>query len=247
MSCRTLNLLPLSATTVPSETSSVASSLWRRLTLVTVSSLLFLGVSRAEAETITWHWAGPVNGYVGCVPGMICGSTLDTVVPLGTPIDVFWSFNPEVPPNAQLPCLRGTSTASLQVLGRTYTSTGFVWDEAHGFGPGMCVPGYDFIEVVVPSWGSGGPALPDGWIPFSPFFLPGLWWAGDLTSVQPTSIASQFPTFYKPGHASPQRFTAHLQAVPADIQAVPEPATLTMFGLGLAAIVSRRRRSRKPE
>ena len=192
---------------------------------------------------ITWHWTGPVTGYAGCPPGSVCGLPLDTVVPLGTRIDVFVSFDPALPPvNPGLPCYRGTASANLQVLGQTYTTTGFVWDEAHGFGPGMCVPGYDVIEIVVPGWGSGGPALPDGWVAFSHNFLPGLWWGGDLTSVQPTFISSQFPSFYKPGQSVPQRFTANLQAVPADLQPVPEPATLTLFGAGLVAAWAARRR-----
>jgi hypothetical protein len=167
-------------------------------------------------------------------------------VPLGTQIDVRFSFNPTLaPPNPQLPCLRGTASTSLQVLGRTYTSTGFVWDEGHGFGPGVCVPGYDVIEIVVPSWGSGGPPLPDGWEPFSPFFLPGLWWSGDLTDGQPDSINSQLPSFWLPVQSRPQGFLADLRAVPADIQPVPEPATLTMFALGLAAVAARKRRLKK--
>lgn len=233
MTCRVLIFLPRNAP--------------GRLTFVVLWGLLALGVSRAEAGMITWHWAGPVTGYVGCSPGS-CGETLDTVVPLGTPVDVFVSLDPARPsPNPGFPCYRGTASASLQVLGRTYTSTGFVWDEGHGFGPGVCVPGYDEIEIVVPSWGYGGAALPEGWIPFSPDFLPGLWWRGDLTSVQPTSISSQLPSFYRPGQSVPQRFTASLQAVPPALEqpvAVPEPATLTLFGAGLAAAWAARRRRR---
>src|ERR1051325_1962443 len=163
-----------------------------------VLTLIALGISTAEAGTITWHWAGPVTGYIGisCPPGE-CGLSLESAVPRGTPIDLFLSLDPNsTPPNPQLPCLRGTASASLQVLGRTYTNTGFVWDEGHGFGPGTCVPGYDFIEVVVPSWGFGGPPLPDGWIPFSPDYFPGLWWSGDLTFDQPLSLGYQFPSFY---------------------------------------------------
>jgi hypothetical protein len=173
----------------------------------------------------------------------MCGATLDTVVPLGTSIDVFVSLDPDrPPPNPQSPCYRGTASASLHVLGRTYTYTGFVWDEGHGFGPGVCVPGYDAVEIVVPTWGSGGLALPGGWVPFTSNFLPGLWWGGDLTSVQPTSISSQFPSFYLPGQSVPQGFTANLQAVPADLHPVPEPTTWLLLSTGLAAAAWRRRR-----
>lgn len=215
-----------------------------RMTLVILSGLFVLGVSRAEAGIITWHWAGEVTGYtLRCAPGTDCGPRLESVVPLGTPIDVFVSLDPGLPPpNPASPCYRGTASTSLQVLGRTYTGTGHVWDEGHGFGPGLCMPGYNVIEIVVPGWGSGGPALPDGWVPFSPNFLPGLWWVGDLTSVQPTSISSQLPSFWLPVQSRTQGFTANLQAVPADMHAVPEPATLTLFGAGLAAAWAARRR-----
>ena len=246
MFCRTLYSLPLSVSTVPSDTTRLAMSPFGRLTLVVVSSLLLLGVSRAEAGLITWHWAGPVTGYAfmfPCAPGVDCGPTLDTVVPLGTTVDVFLSIDPlRPPPNPQSPCYRGTASASLQVLGRTYTNTGHVWDEGFGFGPGTCAPGYDVIEVVVPSWGSGGPALPEGWVPISHFFLPGLWWGGDLTMIQPPSISSQFPAFHQPVQSGAQRFRADLQTVPADLHPVPVPATLTLFGAGLAAAWAARRR-----
>ncbi len=213
--------------------------------LVVALTMAELGVARADAAPITWHWAGPVTGYV-CAGGSNCsiGSTLDTVVPLGTTVDVFLSFDPVVPthPNPSLPCLWGTASASLQVVGRTYTSTGFVWDEAHGFGPGVCVPGFNVVEIVVPVWGFDGPALPGGWVPFHIAFLPGLWWDGDLTSIQPTSISSQFPEFRLPGQSAPQRFTVNLQAVPADLQPVPEPTTWLLLSTGLAAAAWRRRR-----
>ena len=193
---------------------------------------------------ITWHWSGPVTGYVGCTPGINCGVTLDTVVPLGTTVDVFVSIDPLLPPpNPARPCYRGTVSASFQVIGQTYPGTGHVWDEAHGFDSGLCVPGFNVVEIVVPFWGSGGPALPDGWVPFNVFSpLSGLWWGGDLTSVQPASIGSQFPAFAIPGMSHPQKFTANLRAVPADMQPVPEPATLTLFGAGLAAAWAARRR-----
>jgi len=212
------------------------------LQILTLAVAMVLGVSTAEAGTITWHWAGPVTGYVGCPPGADCGFTLDSVVPRGTPVDLFLSIDPDLPPpNPQLPCYRGMASTSLQVLGRTYASSGFVWDEGHGFGPGTCVPGYNEIEVVVPSWGLGGPPLPDGWIPFSPGFLPGFWWVGDLTFNQPPSIFSQLPSFYRPRESAPQRFTVDFQAVPADLQPVPEPTTWLLLSTGLAAAAWRRR------
>lgn len=202
---------------------------------ILATCLLLFGVARAEAEIITWHWAGAVTGYIGGESG---GPTLDTVVPLGTAVDVFVSLDPSAPYLNPAICLQGTASASLQVLGRTYTNQGFVWVDAAGFGPGICAPGSDGVEIVVPTWGFGGPALPDGWVSFSPDFLPGLWWGGDLTT-QPAFINSQLPAFYVPGQSSPQRFTANLQAV-QDLQPVPEPSTLLLLGSVLSAAAARR-------
>jgi hypothetical protein len=201
--------------------------------------LLLFGATSAEAAMITWEWAGPVTGYQ-CAFGP-CPIDLDTVVPLGTPVTVSMAFDPVAPPpNPSLPCLKGTATVSLEVVGQTYTNGGFVWDEAHGFGPGVCVPGYNFVEVVVPGW-VGGPALPGGWIPFSG--LDGFWWGGDLTTVQPTAIASQFPAFYRIGQSSPQRFTASLRAVTdPSLPVVPEPSTWLLMSSGLSAAAWWRRR-----
>jgi hypothetical protein len=249
MSCRTLYSLPLSITTVPSHGRRRASSLRGRLTLVILLGLSLFGVSRAEAGMITWHWAGPVTGYSGesCNPGFDC-PTLDTVVPLGTNVDVFVTLDPAVPiptyPTSSN-CLWGTGSASLQVVGRTYTNQAFIWVDAFGFGGGICAPGSDRVEIVVPLWGSGGPALPDGWVPFinlGGMFFPGLWWGGDLTTAQPANISSQFFAFRIPDQSLPQRFIANLQAVPADLTPVPEPATITLFGAGLAAAWAARRR-----
>ena len=219
----------------------------RVVTLLAALITAELGVTRAEAGTIVWHWAGPVTDYtfsLSCPPGSDCGPRLESVVPLGTTVDLFLSFDPLLPPpNPLRPCYRGTASASFQVLGRTYTGTGHVWDEAHGFGSGLCVPGHDVIEVVVPFWGSvGGPALPEGWIPYFPYNpLPGFGWGGDLTAVQPARIGAQFPDFARPLESRPQRFHADLQAV-TNVQAVPEPSTWLLLGTGLSAAWWRRRR-----
>jgi hypothetical protein len=207
--------------------------------LVTALTMAELGAARAEAAMITWHWAGPVSGH----STVSSGPTLDAVVPLGTPVGVVVSFD-SVPshPNPDLPCLWGRANASLEVLGQTYTNQGFIWVDGQGFGGGVCgspPPGSSHsIEIVVPGWGFGGPALPGGWEPLNlPPVLPGLWWGGDLT-VQPTFIGSQFPNFYLPGLSAEQRFTANLQAVPA----VPEPSTWVLLSTGLSWVAWRRRR-----
>jgi hypothetical protein len=213
------------------------------------AAVLVVGVSTAEAATLVWHWNGLVTGHVisFCSTEPDCGPRLSSVVPVGTPIDVFLTIDPDqrgTGPSG--PCYRGAAATSLQVLGRTYSGTAHVWDEAFGFGPGVCVPGYDVIEIVAPSWGFGGPELADGWVPFISFFdsfFPGFWWDGDLTHVQPATISSQFPKFFKPGQSSPQRFTATLHAVPTDMHTAPEPTTWVLFGTGLAAAAWRRRRS----
>jgi len=217
----------------------------RRWTLTPVilgACLLLFCVARAEAASITWHWAGLVTGYA-CE--FACDPTIDTAVPLGTPVDVSVSFEDGFPthPDPVSRCLLGRGTATLQVLGRTYTGLGVAWDEAFGFGPGLCVPGFQEAEIVVPSWGvtglgPNGPALPEGWAPVTPpgpGYFPGLWWAGDFTSVQPASINSQFPFFTQCPTCSRERFTANLEAIPA-----PEPSTLLLLGTGLAAVWRRR-------
>jgi hypothetical protein len=213
----------------------------RLVLLVAALTTAEFGAATAEAGMITWHWAGPVTGYVGDGFG---GPTLDAVVPLGTPVDVIVSFDPGAPYLNPATCLQGMSSASLQVLGRTYTNQGYVWVDAMGLGPGVCAPSLDHVEIVVPSWGSGGPALPDGWVPisFGENFFPALWWGGDLTSVQPTFVDSQFPKFYRPGQSTPQRFTANLQAVPNQAVPVPEPSTMLLLSTGLSLAAWRRRR-----
>ena len=216
-----------------------------RVTLAAI--VLILGISAAEAGPIVWQWAGTVNGYsLDCAPGSHCGATIDSVVPLGTPIEVVVSMDLDLQlPNPQVPCYRGTATTSMHVLGRTYGGVGHVWDEGQGFGPGTCSPGYDVIEIVAPAWGQDGPALPDGWVPYVDFdfYFPGLWWGGDLTAGQPDSISSQFPRFYLPGQSFPQRFTANLQALPAGAVSTPEPTTWLLFSTGLGVTAWRRRRS----
>jgi hypothetical protein len=198
-------------------------------------------LASVEAATITWHWAGTVSSHTDPRGG----ARLDSIVPLGTPIDVRVTFDPSAAMLNPDICLQGRASTSLAVLGKTYTGTGFVWENAMGFGPGLCAPALDNVEIVVPSWGVGGAGLSDGWVPFSDFsYLPGLWWGGDLADGQPAFIASQFPMFYLPGQSVPQRFAASLQAVPnVEATPVPEPASMTLFGLSLAAAGARRWRA----
>jgi hypothetical protein len=199
-------------------------------------------VTTAEAATIIWHWAGEVTGYSGDPFG---GPSLESVVPLGTPVSVKLSFDPGAPYLNPSSCLQGMGSLSLEVLGRTYPGGGYVWVDGMGFGGGICSSSLDHVEVVAPVWGGNvGPALPGGWIPTqSDSYLPGIWWPGDLEDGQPALIGSQFPKFYIPGQARSQRFTATLHAVP-DVETVsaPEPATWILMSTGLAAVWRRRRR-----
>ncbi|HYE85583.1 MAG TPA: PEP-CTERM sorting domain-containing protein [Vicinamibacterales bacterium] len=211
--------------------------------LVAALATAHFGVATAAAATITWHWEGTVTGHTDARGG----PSLETVVPLGTPVGVTVTFDPDAPDLNPGICLQGTASASLRVLDRTFTGGGFVWEDAMGFGPGMCAPSVNNVEIVVPSWGFNGPALPDGWIPFvTSDYLPGLWWAGDLVNGQPQSISSQFPLFYLPRQSFPQRFTADLHAVPSELTPVPEPATWLLLSTGFSvAAACRSRNSRR--
>lgn len=211
-----------------------------QLVLMVAALTTEIGAATADASMITWQWTGIVTGHTGAPAGL----TLDTVVPLGTRIDVSMSLDPDAAYLNAASCLQGRATASFQVLGKTYTNGGFVWEDARGFGPGTCAPSENNVEIVVPSWGSGGPALADGWVPFrKDDFLPGVWWSGDLATGQPASISSQFPYFYSPGQSIPQRFTASMQAVTnAQPTPVPEPSTWLLMSTGLSACAAWRRR-----
>ena len=81
---------------------------------------------------ITWHWAGPVTGHSPVSPGL---PRLDSVVPLGTRVDVVVTFD-SMPSNLNpsAPCLWGIGSASLEVLGQTYTGQNHVWVDGMGFG-----------------------------------------------------------------------------------------------------------------
>src|SRR5688572_10892009 len=148
-------VLPFVPPAVPSGPKQKTTRALVRLTLVVFSGLLAVGVSRAEADMITWHWAGPVTGHLfafgQCPPGADCGPRLESVVPVGTTVDVFVSLDLGATPNAN--CFAGNPTATFQVLGRTYTNIGFLWLDGMGFGPGMCAPNVNWVEVVAPSWG----------------------------------------------------------------------------------------------
>ena len=214
---------------------------------IAVLCLFVFVATNAHAAPLTWFWSGPVNGYV--CDSEPCGTALATVVPLGSTVNVSMTFNfdPLAPalPNPALPCLKGTASVSMGVAGTTYTSGGYVWDGGLGFGPGTCSPTYNQVEVVVPSWVSGGPTLGGSWIPF-PAGLDGLWWPGPLTNVQPNSISSQLPRFYVPFQSAPQRFTAQLQAVQdPSLPPVPEPSTLFLMSTGLSAFAGRRMFTRR--
>ncbi len=207
---------------------------YMRAQLTTLGLVLGLVcASPAAGSPVTWQWSGPVTGYT-CYNYGVCDTTaFAAVVPLGTTVDVFLTFNDESTTyNPPASCLWGYGSATFQVLGRTYTSQAWLWNNGMGFDAGVCGAGGN--EVVVPGWGNGGPPLPDGWIlyPSSSTTIPGMNWGLDLSWTMPSSINPRFPAFRLEGN-TPARFTV-------DLQAVPEPSTWLLLGTGLAAVAARR-------
>ena len=205
-----------------------------RLQLATLGLVLgFVCATPAAASPVTWQWSGPVTGYRCRSVEFGCDvNPFATVVPLGTTVDVFLTFDPDVYASPGI-CLKGYGSATLQVLGQTYTNQAWLWNDGYGAGGGFCGGGGN--EVVVPSWGSGGPQLPDGWSPFTfgGNYFPGLYWGIDLSWTMPSSISPAFPYFYNYERYAPLTFVA-------DLQAVPEPSTWLLLGTGLAAVAARR-------
>jgi hypothetical protein len=119
-----------------------------RAQLATLGLVLGLAyASPATGATVTWHWSGPVTGYecfqVGCDVNPFAA-----VVPLGTTVDVRLTFDPDFSATYNPPenCFWGNGSATFEVLGRTYTSGAWMWNDGYGFGGGYCGGGGN--EVV---------------------------------------------------------------------------------------------------
>ena len=121
-----------------------------RAQLATLGLVLGLAcASPAAGSPVTWHWSSPVTGYtcryVGCDT-----SAFAAVVPLGTKVDVLLTFDPDFSATYNPPenCFWGSGTATLRVLGRSYTDGAALWNDGFGFGGGYCGGGGN--EVLIP-------------------------------------------------------------------------------------------------
>jgi hypothetical protein len=216
----------------------------KRVSLICVV-VLSLVVPNASANTITWFGAGEVAELYR-QGSQFAGLTV------GTP----WSLSFEVNPNAAPTfshsdgCNGYNSGPGTLTLGPyTYRSLGGGILTQHDFPGGGCNAGgfnrdgvvqflmgqmksddpkawnFDFVSFSVTYRDA---VVTDGSIPLAPTYLPGSLGARVITSSERDWLQ----------HFGFSRFEV-LAEPPAP---VPEPATLTMLGAGLAALIARRRR-----
>lgn len=214
---------------------------------------------QASATPITWQASNVVTGLHDPFHQL-------SGLAVGTPWSLEITFNPDVPAtpapfaSASWACniFDVGATAVLQLGGFTYTQSGgqAYTNSIHPNGPcrnaapSLSPPGLiqflwlgDWTQQIG-AWnlntgmffaGYYDSIHQDGSLPMAPTVEPG----GPFDGIEFTTLPFSF-------NAIPQQFTAPFQpvAVPVHPAPVPEPATLTMFGTGLAWLARRRLRRR---
>lgn len=216
---------------------------------VCVACACVLLASTAEAATIvTWQ----ADGTVVRRSDELAPSGKPIAPPLGTPLSITLSFDPQSAfatypgPAGVCDGVTVNVSGSLSIAGYTSPFAGNSQGFTHSNLPGTnCGSSLGFTQ-----FGVFVPKLPDD----SPFALPGGLLivsyrdllVGDTFPASPTPIGLALVTL---GNFETGSFRSFFQAH-ADLHAidqttpVPEPATVTLFGLGLAAVARQARKRR---
>ena len=191
---------------------------------------------------VTWTATGTITRSPGSRPRPIT---------IGTPFELTFTFNPSSATrtlggmSGTEDCMKVTTSGSLTIGGGSYATTGFGFTNA--FLPGSnCSPGrpetqFDFRFSAAgddPFNLVGSSSL--GFLFYRDLLVqdafPDVPMPNGLASFEINFDISQgFPAFWQVG--GPATLSAVEQAAP-----VPEPGTLTMIGIGLAAVARRSRR-----
>jgi hypothetical protein len=202
---------------------------------------LFAAASPAAASTITWFASHEVETIHN---QSIALATLT----IGTP----WSLEINFDPDAPARNIRGipgcnqypVSSSTLTLGPYTYNSSGGSILTQHGFPASACdapVSLQGLVQFVMPAGESGDPgAWPLGFM--SVFFDFHNGPADGSLPLTPTSLGRGY-LFSPFGNGDYWRGLGRTEfQVVNQPTAVPEPATVTMFGAGLAALIARRQR-----
>ena len=205
-----------------------------RLAVVLSGALFVCAAAHAGATPITLSFGGPVVGF-DCLGPPCSSPSISTAVPIGTWVDLFLTLDPAAPEDPSIPCKYGQATATLVVLGLPYTGVGDVWIGADVFASGPCVPGSNLLQIVLPGWGTGGPALPGGWLPIDAG-LRGLQSSSLNDLMNAGKIDKQFPPVYVFGDGRPMPVPTlqERQFYLALLAGVPEPGSIVLVATGLA-------------
>lgn len=206
----------------------------------------------ASADPITWFASDLVTG---------ANSTFEHLLPpIGTPWSMTATFDPDAvgqPLNFAAPpgCNRyPLMAATFTIGGARYTNPGggLIMTEA-GFPDFGCDPVFNPDGLTQFVFGIGETTDPTPWDLTNMFVVADYWDAsisdGSLPRTPGNPAGPTFAAMY-----DPQQFMLALGnpefRVVEQPTPVPEPATMTLFGAGLAAVIARRRRlaagSRKP-